>query len=363
MTETTFTHLRNLQSELIGGTLPFVSWRLPGSSAPETIGAFTDSVQFADIQNINKPGDGFIMAPFATTAPASFIPRQWWRSGFHFDPLTLKFESRKYPLPEREIKSTGKKEYIHAVESAIQRIKNGELTKVVLSRIVSEALPDGFDISLLFEQLCSDYPRAFVYLIYLPGKGIWAGASPELLTKIEGEEVTTMALAGTRKAGINGNWSSKEVEEQGWVNRYITELFAQSGATRVQQSETYTSLAGPVEHLRNDFTAHLPGGNPEQFIASLHPTPAVCGWPKDRALRVISDLENHNREFYTGFMGPVNGDDGKYEVYVNLRSLQIANNQAYIYAGGGITVDSNAEAEWEETVLKSKTMLEVIKKC
>lgn len=363
MTETIFTHLRSLQTELIRGSLPFVSWRLPGISAPETIGSSKLPEQITDIRNLNKLGSGFIVAPFLSTDSALFIPRQWCRRGFHFDPLPLKFESRKHPLPPREIEFIGKKEYMQGVESAIQRIKQGELAKVVLSRIVAELLPDGFDVSLLFEQLCSNYPRAFVYLIHLPGKGIWAGASPELLAKIEGEEITTMALAGTRKAGITGNWAIKEQEEQHWVSQYIAELFTESGATRVQQSEAYTSNAGPVEHLRTDFSAHLPVGYSGQLIENLHPTPAVCGWPKERALEVITALETHDREFYTGFVGPVNGNGGNGELYVNLRCLQIADHHAYIYVGGGITVDSDPEAEWEETILKSKTLLDVIKKC
>lgn len=364
MTEMIFTHLRNLQTELIGGNLPFVSWRLPGMSAPETVGSSTLPEQITDIRNLNDMGPGFVMAPFQATHPALFIPKHWYRSGFRFDGLPLKFERQKQTSLQRKIELTNnKREYIRKVESAVQRIKQGGFDKVVLSRIISVPLHHEFDVALFFGQLCCSYPQAFVYLCYLPGKGIWAGATPELLLSIEGEEVTTMALAGTRKAGITGNWPGKEQEEHRWVSHYIAGVFTTTGAIGIQQSEAYTVNAGPVDHLRTDFSAHLPDMYFGSLIKKLHPTPAVCGWPQERALETIADLEDHDREFYTGFAGPVNGKNRNSELYVNLRCVRIADSHADIYVGGGITVDSDPEAEWEETTLKSQTLLEVIKKC
>ena len=363
MTEFSFSTLRELQNGLIGGSVPFASWRLPGNHEPETIGCHAPAEVIEDTSQLSHKGEGFTIAPFRENESAYFIPREWYCRGFSFEPLKLKLENIVLPLPEQKFTATGRDEYLKKTTTAIQHIKDGRLIKVVLSRMAYVDIQDGFNASALFENLCHAYPDAFVYLIYLPGKGLWAGASPELLAKVDSGKVKTMALAGTRKQGSKASWSSKEVEEHLWVSRYIDEVLEASGASQVRKSEFYTSTAGPVEHLRTDFTAKLPVGASMPFIQQLHPTPAVCGWPKQQALQLISELETHPREFYTGFLGPVSGNAGHYEFYVNLRCLQIIDNQAFVYVGGGITTDSNPEAEWEETVLKSETMLKVIKKC
>lgn len=130
-------------------------------------------------------------------------------------------------------------------------------------------------------------------------------------------------------------------------------------------------------HLRSKISGVL---NPENglrvIIQKLHPTPAVCGLPKDVTFRFILDNEAYNREFYTGFFGELNLKQSKTRntnrrnvennayasvknvshLFVNLRCLQIKDNQALIYVGGGITKDSDPELEWEETVAKSKTV-------
>ena len=87
----------------------------------------------------------------------------------------------------------------------------------------------------------------------------------------------------------------------------------------------------------------------------LHPTPAVCGLPKEEAKQFILDNELYNRDFYTGFLGELNLK-GQTNLYVNLRCMQLKDNRISIYVGGGITADSNAENEWEETVIKAKVM-------
>lgn len=363
MTEFSFSTLRELQNGLIGGSVPFASWRLPGNNEPETIGSQAPAEVIEDTTQLSHKGEGFAIAPFRENERAYFIPREWHCRGFSFEPLKLKLESDVLPLPVQKSRPSERNEYLQKIRTAIEYINESTLTKVVLSRIVAVDLPDGFNASVLFENLCQTYPDAFVYLVYLPGKGLWSGASPELLAKIDSGKVKTMALAGTRKQGSKAIWSNKEVEEHLWVSRYIAEVLEASGASQVRKSEFYTSTAGPVEHLRTDFTAQLPVGASMQFIQQLHPTPAICGWPKQQALQLISELEAHPREFYTGFLGPVSGIADNYEFYVNLRCLQLIGNQAFVYVGGGITGDSNPEAEWEETVLKSETMLKVIKKC
>ncbi|MDD3742010.1 MAG: chorismate-binding protein [Lentimicrobiaceae bacterium] len=364
MSAFTFSELSELQSTLTGTATAFASWRLPGAEAPETIAGSIEQVQQLDsIRQLNTLTSGYIFAPFEPGEPACLIQSQWYRRGFTFEPLSIEAANKKYPLPSKDIKSASKSEYMARVHDAIQHIKSGEISKVVLSRVVSHQLPNGFNPALLFKQLCINYPLAFVYLVYLPGKGLWAGATPELLAAISNGRIRTMALAATRKAGTVGQWTHKELMEQQWVSNYIKELFGSFGADGLQQSATYTSQAGPVEHLRTDFSATLSQDDAGAFLERLHPTPAVCGWPKNQALKVIAGLENYKREFYTGFTGPVNVGSQDTALFVNLRCLQIVDKYALIYVGGGITLESVPEDEWNETLLKSRTLLDAIEKC
>jgi isochorismate synthase len=96
-----------------------------------------------------------------------------------------------------------------------------------------------------------------------------------------------------------------------------------------------------------------------QVLHSLHPTSAVCGMPKQEALSFILEKEGYNRAFYSGFLGPVHLQ-GQSNLFVNLRCMQLQKTSAILYVGAGITQDSIPCAEWDETVLKSKTLLSVL---
>jgi isochorismate synthase len=114
-------------------------------------------------------------------------------------------------------------------------------------------------------------------------------------------------------------------------------------------------------HLKTDVIGSLnENHNLKNIIQILHPTPAVCGFPKESAKKFIHENENYNREFYAGFLGELNKDFGtdenKTDLFVNLRCMKIEANTINFYAGGGITKDSIPEKEWEETVNKTNTM-------
>src|SRR6202021_687877 len=95
------------------------------------------------------------------------------------------------------------------------------------------------------------------------------------------------------------------------------------------------------------------------LVSELHPTPAVCGIPLNDATQFIKETEGYDRGYYTGFLGPCNMD-GKTELYVNLRCAELFADCINLYVGGGITKDSIPENEWEETEMKSKTLLSAL---
>jgi len=127
-------------------------------------------------------------------------------------------------------------------------------------------------------------------------------------------------------------------------------------------SNPYTYRAGSLLHLRTDITGILKRGKATltNIAAALHPTPAVCGSPQKFAKEFILQNEGYNREFYTGFLGPVNENGASASLMVNLRCMKIENNTARIFVGGGITIGSQPAGEWQETQNKMQTMLQVL---
>ena len=91
----------------------------------------------------------------------------------------------------------------------------------------------------------------------------------------------------------------------------------------------------------------------------MHPTPAVAGQPKEEAIQFIKELEPHDRDYYTGFMGPVKGEEG-IDLFVNLRCIKNMPGYLSFYVGGGITLESDPAEEWNETRLKAKSLLKVL---
>jgi len=219
----------------------------------------------------------------------------------------------------------------------------------------------------IFKSALALYRNAFCYCWYHPKVGLWIGATPEVLLKVVGLKCTTMSLAGTQpyKPDALPEWSTKEHEEQHLVTRFVREVLA-SELINLKISKQESSRAGQLWHLKNTFTGELSENSSlATIISALHPTPAVCGLPKTNAKRFILDNEGYDRSFYTGFLGPLHPnqpnvmdqDRPLISLYVNLRCMKLVDNTAYVFVGGGITADSDLEKEWQETLNKSRTML------
>ena len=269
--------------------------------------------------------------------------------------------------PDTEI-SGEKTHFIQMVENGIKAIEDGEFDKVVSARTYDEPLPDNFDIIDQFNRLEKAYPDAFVSLVSIPGRGTWMGATPELLIESSNEHFRTVSVAGTQPFPLDKHvsdaaWNQKEIEEQAMVSRYIIEQFKTIRLREFVETGPRSVRAGNMIHLKTEFNVDLMEVHfPELgtvMLNLLHPTSAVCGMPKFSALRFITAYEHLNREFYSGYLGPVNMD-GNTRLYVNLRCMQILRKRAVLYAGAGITHDSIPEKEWEETALKCQTLLDVM---
>jgi len=255
-----------------------------------------------------------------------------------------------------------KNEYLHNLEELILQHKAGIADKVVLSRTIITESISLTRLPALYRDLCLKYPSAFVYLVHFPPYGTWIGATPETLISCTGNNCTTMSLAGTRPVGSKGTWGDKEIEEQAIVTRFINEKIQSLNPGNIDISAPFTMAAGQVEHLCTTFHFDISHLSKLGLLAeSLHPTPAVCGMPREKALQLIEQFEKHDREYYTGFLGPV-GFEKRTELFVNLRCMKISQEQMVLYVGGGITSDSVPEKEWQETELKALTLMAIIEK-
>ena len=269
--------------------------------------------------------------------------------------------NKQYPINE-----VAKKTYENIVTKAVQEIEKGTFKKVVVSRNELISITD-FDLKLVFSKMLFHYSNAFNYVFFHPKVGLWIGATPEQFIKIENNKIKTVALAGTQ---LNIDlelitWNKKEIDEQQIVTEFIIDSLKQH-ADNVSFSKPYNFKAGSLIHIKTDIDAAFnTQSDLEKSMLLMHPTPAVCGFPKEAAKAFILENEAYDREFYAGFLGEWNKDYLTYkqnssDLYVNLRCMKIENNQAKLYVGAGINKGSNPEKEFIETVNKSQTMKKVL---
>lgn len=394
---------QNLWNAAKNLAFPTAIWRLPRQSEKHFLTSFEEIPQQAKI-DFEELGAGFAFSPFVNPdggktfflkADLHYIFNAGKSSqnedfqevispsslDTHFIALMKVENQLQNPVSSAKTtnKQTIKQEFIDLVEKGITEIENGIFQKVVLSRTKQIVLPTDFDIVATFDKLCEAYPTAFISAVSLPHLGVvWMGASPEILVSQDSEGIfRTMALAGTQSAyDSDGNlikpsealWRQKEIEEQSFVTRYIINCLKKIRVREYEEEGPKTVIAGNLMHLRTDIIIDTVAINFPQLatvmLDLLHPTSAVCGMPKIPATEFILNNEGYDRDFFSGFLGPVNmqSDERKVEshIFVNLRTMKIEGKIATLYAGCGITVDSNPEKEWHETEMKTQTLGRVI---
>ncbi|WP_369049225.1 isochorismate synthase [Tenacibaculum sp. UWU-22] len=348
--------------------LPFVVYKKPQNNFLSAFFQKNTTLYYTS----NYKERGFVFAPFNNENSAVLIPIE--QSNFFKEKLVLEpihFESEMHVMPDT---SSAKKNHIKLVEKAISAINQNEFKKIVLSREEVVALSD-FDLTKVYKKLLANNLNAMVYVWYHPKVGLWLGATPETLLSIDGDRFETMSLAGTQafKGTTNVKWQSKEIKEQQFVTDYIIDNLHKI-TSNLNISKTTTAKAGNLLHLQTKINAAFKTNGfitnenkNELLIKTLHPTPAICGLPKEVTKQFILQNENYNRSFYTGFLGELNFEkplgainETYSTLFVNLRCMQIKEAKAFIYVGGGITKESNPEKEWLETVAKTQTLKRVL---
>ncbi len=356
----------------VDNAMAFVSYRLPGQKESVTMLQWKQApARFTSI-NALESLSGFVFAPFDfdSGTPARIIQPDLIITGDSYQEPDNKSSnhpdllSAEYIYTDTENYITTRNEFMAQVDQVKKLITRKTIEKVVLSRIHREEKPTGFTTGDFFNALELAYPDAFVFALYIPDSGLWFGASPEPLLIVDNGLVSTVSLAGTRKLSPEGAdlpWGEKELNEQQIVTDYIQKLLNDFCVKKIDRNGPFTCRAGKVEHLKTKFTfpkSELCAGTSD-FLLRLHPTPSVCGLPREISLQVIKNTEMHRREYYTGFLGPVI-KNGSLDLYVNLRSMKAQANQLEYYLGAGITMGSDPEKEWEETQNKMNTLKSIV---
>jgi isochorismate synthase len=257
-----------------------------------------------------------------------------------------------------------------AVASAAARLRSGEASKVVLAREVVARGDGVVSAGAVTRSLRSAYPSCFTYLITGSDGTAFAGASPELLIRRSGAQAFAQPMAGSVARGATEaederlaeqlRGSRKDAAEHELVSRFVVEAlrpFASSVAALPPEVVRFTNIQHLATAVRADL--HDPAADVLELAAALHPTPAVGGWPREAADRIIDDLESMERGWYAGAVGWTDGR-GDGEFAVALRCGLLWEDGARLYAGVGVMPDSDPARELEETDLKFKALLSAL---
>ena len=259
--------------------------------------------------------------------------------------------------------------YESAVGRAVERIRAGELQKIVLAREVRVHAVRRLDAAPVFGALRAAFPACYCWCAGTPGFA-FLGASPELLVRREGARAQTVALAGTTRRSADPAvddhlgerllQSPKDREEQAIVARRIERTLAPVSLWVAGGEEPRLVKVQNVQHLATAIRAQLAEPVPALELAGLlHPTPAVCGEPREVAEPLIPALEGLDRGWYAGGIGWTDlAEDG--EFCVALRCALLRDDVAHLYAGCGVVRDSIPAAELEETEVKLQALLPLL---
>lgn len=373
-----------LIKRLVNTGYAFAIWRLPNETYNHFIISIEGAQQIDELNFqglhpgflINKFQDAHPLAPYYIRADISidkdeitFSPTLHDRQLDQFHTSILKDDNDLDSTTATTESAPDTSNFSKLVEQAIEQINQGYFEKIVLSRKVDLEVPGDLSIWDYYKKLTDKYASAFCSLSHIPGQGIWIGASPELLISDNKDRFMTVSLAGTKKILLEQSlteiaWTQKEIEEQALVSRYIINCFKKIRLREFYEQGPKTTRAGSLAHLKTIFEvkhSEVPFDDlAEQMLELLHPTSAVCGMPIELASNWIDEHEGYDREFYSGFLGPVNMQDAT-QLFVNLRCAKIMNGMIRLYAGAGITQDSVPDKEHKETDLKMdilRTLLE-----
>jgi isochorismate synthase len=313
---------------------------------------------FLTVNAVVRPGDD---------PQAKVVALEGRLSGLRDDPLPL---LDPHPTSRIEISSARPPgEFERMIAAATERIRAGEMSKIVLAREVLVSAGAAHDSAAVFGAMREQFPACFCFCCGTP-EAAFIGASPELLLRRSGASVSTVALAGsTRRSsdpavddhlGEQLLRSDKDRREHAIVAERIARSLRQHAVWVEAGEEPEIVKVANIQHLATPIVAQLADPRSAVELAGmLHPTPAVGGEPAAAALAAIAELEQMDRGWYAGPVGWMDAtEDG--EFCVALRSALLRDREAHLYAGVGVVAGSDPAAELAETEIKLRALLPLL---
>lgn len=291
----------------------------------------------------------------------------------HIEKLNFSEPVSDQALPElkSQTETPSQAEWQEIVNAALSDIQQQQFDKIVLaSKRVLEFLQTINPLNLL-QQILKKNGNSFHFAFQFQNEYSFIGMTPECLFQRIGDDLYTEAIASTRKRGATPEedealaqellQSDKDLREHRWVKKMIVDRL-QPYCEEIQSTsdESLLKLTN-VQHLFSEFHAALkPGVNNEQLLKALHPTPAVGGYPKDKSVERIAQLEPFDRGWYAAPVGWVSRNEAEFAVAI--RSALVHKNMLHIYAGSGIVQGSDPQKEWEENRNKAQNFLQLFER-
>jgi menaquinone-specific isochorismate synthase len=273
-----------------------------------------------------------------------------------------------YGLPAQvsdETESLSRAEWSEIFSRSHAAITSGQIQKIVLSRNLRITADRFFNGPEIMRRLAQNSQESYLFYLALAPDHIFLGASPERLFRLQKSILKVDSLAGTKPRGKTPEEDfefarqlladPKELHEQQIVTNHLSECMQSLCESVDKPSAPTIRRLNTVQHL---FTAVQGRVHPQmtmdKILRTLHPTPATCGSPVDKARELIRKVEPEPRGLYTGTLGWVDTQDA--EFCVAIRSALLRGERAFLYAGAGIVADSIAEKEYDECTLKMSVM-------
>ncbi|MCG8428217.1 MAG: isochorismate synthase [Chromatiales bacterium] len=321
-----------------------------------------------EVQIYQIPGSSVI-----TVAPNPTSPNQWRKllargiEALNTPTEPLPGPAHLSPVEQRPDASV----WLTLSEQAVNQLgTDTELKKLVLSRQVRLQGQRTLSPSHLLQVLLCQQAHCTVFVLDNEDEGCWIGASPEILLTQQDQQIFTEAVAGTiRRDNCKtvddklGEWllrdSKNRHEHELVVNSLRGALAPLCGKLDTAEAPRLLKLRG-LQHLHTPISGTLNDTqHPLRIAHKLHPSPAICGYPRATAQHWLQQHEPLDRGLFTGLTGWIDIEQNA-TLNVVLRCARIEDDMVDLYAGAGLVADSNALAEWEETELKLNNMIEAL---
>ncbi len=256
------------------------------------------------------------------------------------------------------------------ISDATARMKAGELQKVVLARVCEVRFAARVDVDTALDTLRRKYAGCTIFLFEPQPHLAFYGATPEMLVRVEGRNIETMALAGSIRRGATAAEDDalaqellddpKNRREHAFVADAIRERLAPLTDALDIPAEPSIMRLSNIQHLYTPVRGTLKQASGVlPLVQALHPTPAMGGVPQAKAMDYIAQAEPVPRGWYASPVGWIDHNlDGAFAVAI--RSGIGQRERVWLYAGAGIVADSQPQAEWDETALKFRPMLDAL---